>query len=100
MNKENKPTEEQLFDQLIASVVHSAWVALGKVQSPITKKMERNLFQASVHIDMLDMIYKRMDGNLSENEETYISNLLHELKMNYVEAQKEENNTKEEEKKS
>ncbi len=96
MMTEKKLTEDQLFDQLIASVVHSAWVALGKIKSPVSGKTEKDLFQASVHIDMLDMIYKRMDGNLSENEETYISHLLHELKMSFIEA-KEEKNKKEKE---
>ncbi len=83
-------TEEQLFDQLISSIVHSVWVALGKTKSPITNKLEKNLPQASVNIDMLDMLYKRMDGNLSEKEETYVSHLLHELKMNYLKEQKNE----------
>ncbi len=94
MNKEKKLTEEQLFDQLIASVVHSAWISLGKIKNPVTDQLEKDLDRASIHIDMLDMIYKRMDGNLTENEETYLSHLLHELKMNFIEAKKEKTNKK------
>ena len=78
-------TEEQLFDQLISSLVHSAWIALGKIKNPMNDKMERNLEQASVQIDMLDMLYKRMSGNLSENEDQYLGHLVRELKMNFVE---------------
>ncbi|HIC39457.1 MAG TPA: DUF1844 domain-containing protein [Candidatus Marinimicrobia bacterium] len=85
MTKENKLTEEQLFDQLISSLVHSAWVSLGKVKNPMNDALERNLDQASVQIDMLDMLYKRMSGNLSENEEEYLGHLVRELKMNFVE---------------
>jgi len=90
MTKENKLTEEQLFDQLISSLVHSAWVSLGKVKNPMNDALERNLDQASVQIDMLDMLHKRMSGNLSENEEEYLGHLVRELKMNFVEEKKKE----------
>ena len=85
MALENKLTEEQLFDQLISSLVHSAWVSLGKIKNPMNDVMERNLDQASIQIDMLDMLHKRMSGNLSENEEEYLGHLVRELKMNFVE---------------
>ena len=85
MSLENKLTEEQLFDQLISSLVHSAWVSLGKIKNPMNDVLERNLDQASIQIDMLDMLHKRMSGNLSENEEQYLGQLVRELKMNFVE---------------
>ena len=85
MTLESKLTEQQLFDQLISSLVHSAWVYLGKVKNPMNDKLEKNIDQASVQIDMLDMLFKRMTGNLSEKEEQYLSNIIRELKMNFVE---------------
>ena len=85
MSLENKLTEEQLFDQLISSLVHSAWVSLGKIKNPMNDELERNLDQASIQIDMLDMLHKRMSGNLSESEEQYLGHLVRELKMNFVE---------------
>lgn len=88
MPLESKFTEEQLFDNLISSLVHSIWISLGKVKNPVTDKIERNLFAASMNIDMIDMLYKRMDGNLLEQEETYLSRVLSELKMNYLEEKK------------
>lgn len=88
MPLESKFTEEQLFDNLISSLVHSVWISLGKVKNPMTDKIERNIFAASMNIDMLDMLYKRMDGNLSEQEEAYLSRILSELKMNYLEEKK------------
>ena len=92
MALESKLTEQQLFDQLISSLVHSAWVYLGKVKNPMNDKLEKNIDQASVQIDMLDMLFKRMTGNLSEKEEQYLSNIIRELKMNFVE---EKNNPEE-----
>jgi hypothetical protein len=88
MPLESQFTEEQLFDNLISSLVHSVWIALGKIKSPMSDKIERNLFAASMNIDMLDMLYKRMDGNLSEKEDLYLSHILSELKMNYIEEKK------------
>ena len=88
MPLESQFTEEQLFDNLISSLVHSVWISLGKIKNPMSDKIERNLFAASMNIDMLDMLYKRMDGNLSEQEDSYLSHILSELKMNYIEEKK------------
>ena len=92
MTLESKLTEQQLFDQLISSLVHSAWVYLGKVKNPMNDKLEKNIDQASIQIDMLDMLFKRMTGNLSEEEDQYLSHIIRELKMNIVE---EKNNPEE-----
>ena len=92
MTLESKLTEQQLFDQLISSLVHSAWVYLGKIKNPMNDKLEKNVEQASVQIDMLDMLFKRMTGNLSEEEDKYLGHVIHELKINFV----EENNRPEE----
>ncbi|MDP6229525.1 MAG: DUF1844 domain-containing protein [Candidatus Marinimicrobia bacterium] len=94
-------TEEQLFDQLISSLVHSAWVSLGKIKNPMNDTLEKNLDQASIQIDMLDMLFKRMSGNLSENEEQYLGHIVRELKMNFVEEKNKstENNMEDDEEK-
>ena len=92
MTLESKLTEQQLFDQLISSLVHSAWVYLGKIKNPMNDKLEKNVEQASVQIDMLDMLFKRMTGNMSEEEDEYLGHVIRELKMNFV----EENNRPEE----
>ena len=92
MTLESKLTEQQLFDQLISSLVHSAWVYLGKIKNPMNDKLEKNVDQASVQIDMLDMLFKRMTGNLSKEEDKYLGHVIRELKMNFV----EENNKPEE----
>ena len=85
MTLESKLTEQQLFDQLISSLVHSAWVYLGKIKNPMNDKLEKNVEQASVQIDMLDMLFKRMTGNMSEKEDEYLGNVIRELNINFVE---------------
>lgn len=83
MTLESNRTEKQLFDQLISSFVHSVWIALGKMKNPANGDTSVDLHQASLSIDMLDMLYKRMDGNLSEKEDAYLGHILSELKLNY-----------------
>ena len=61
---------------------------MGKVKSPVSDKLDRNLEQATYYIDLLDMLQTKMKGNLSEWEEQYIIHSLSELKLNFIEEQK------------
>ncbi len=96
MPLESKLTEQQLFDQLISSLVHSTWISLGKIKNPITDKVEKDIQGASMNIDMVDMLYKRMDGNLSDNEDQYLSQILSELKSNYINEKSQTESSEEE----
>ena len=91
MTLESKLTEKQLFDQLVSSLVHSAWVYFGTMKNPLNDKLEQDLEQASIQIDMLDMLYKRMTGNLSDEEEKFFSENIRALKMNYIEQKNNPN---------
>ena len=77
---------------------------MGKLTSPITGKVERDLHQAKITVDMLDMIQKKTEGNLDENEEKILDTVMMELQMNYVdetaraEKDEEESETADEEK--
>lgn len=83
---EEKPTkEEQLYIHLVSTYSQSAWVALGKIKNPVTDKTERNLEEAELYIDLLDMLKSKMSGNLSEWEEKFLDASISSLKLNYVE---------------
>ncbi|MED5433541.1 MAG: DUF1844 domain-containing protein [Candidatus Neomarinimicrobiota bacterium] len=88
MAEEQMKKEDQLFIHLVNTFVQSAWISLGKVKSPVSDKLERNLEQATYYIDLLDMLQKKMKSNLSEWEEQYIIHSLSELKMNFIEESK------------
>ena len=92
-------TEKQLFDSLISQSAYGIWIALGKVQNPMTNEMSVDLIQASAQIDALDMMNNRMHASLTDKEKEYFKKLLSELKLNYVEVEKaEEVNTVDKEK--
>ena len=99
MSEDQMKKEDQLFIHLVNTFVQSAWISLGKVKSPVSEKLERNLEQATYYIDLLDMLQTKMKGNLSEWEQQYIIHSLSELKLNFIDEQKkgdQDNESKEE----
>ena len=82
MNQQEKNTA--LFANLVMMFHSAAMGHLGKVKNPITDKIERDLDQAQMMIDLLDMLSDKTQGNLSEDEQKFLSNVLRELKLNYV----------------
>ena len=102
MGQEDPGKEQQLFMYLVGTSQSSAWIALGKMKNPMTDKIEKNLDQASYYIDLLDMLQSKTKGNVSEYEEQMLINTVSELKMNFIDEQKNPNNpgeTKEQESK-
>jgi hypothetical protein len=84
-------TEETLdayFFQLVVSLQAGAMAQMGKVASPLTGKVERDLDMAKSSIDMLGMIKAKTEGNLSEEEQKLLDHVLYELRLNYVEELK------------
>lgn len=97
---ESEKIGEYHFIQLVLMFQAAAVQQMGKIQNPITKKVERDLNQAKFSIDMLEMIQQKTEGNLSPNEKKYLDHVLFELRMNYVdEVNKEKKEEKEEVKK-
>ena len=75
-----------LFVNLVMMLGSSAMQQLGKLVDPMTNKTETNLDGARVTIDMLEMIQKKTQGNLDEDENKMLSDLISSLQMNYVET--------------
>ncbi len=82
--KEGNIGEDYLFHHLLAMFQTMAIQQLGKLMNPITGKLERDLHQARITIDMIGMIQKKTDGNLTDQEKRLIDNILAELQLNYV----------------
>jgi hypothetical protein len=91
---ESYDKDQALFIQLVLTFQAAAMQQMGKVQNPITQKVERNLEQAKFSIDMLEMIENRTKGNLSENEGKFLEHALFELRMNYVDEAKRDDEEK------
>lgn len=92
---ESGKKDEFHFVQLVLMFQGAAMQQMGKVQNPITQKIERNLDQAEFSIDMLEMIQNKTKNNLSENEKKFLKHTLFELRMNYLEEIKKDEQKKE-----
>jgi hypothetical protein len=89
-NEKNK----QLFYSLVATFHATAMQQMGKIKNPLTDSIERNLEEAQMSIDILDMIEAKTKGNLNEDEARLLKSVLQDLKINYVdEVAKEQSNT-------
>lgn len=85
-----------LFMQLVLQNQQLAMMSMGKLKNPVSDKIERNLEFAKMSIDTLDMLAIKTKGNLSEYEEKFLTEVIKELKLNYVdEVNKEQKETPE-----
>lgn len=87
MSEMNKEIDQSLL-QLIISLQAGAMQQMGKIASPITGKIERDIEVAKHTINMLDMLHRKMKGNLTDDEEKLLSHVLYELRINFVDEQK------------
>ncbi|RLD17810.1 MAG: DUF1844 domain-containing protein [Caldiserica bacterium] len=78
------------FFALIFSLKQACLIHLGKIMDPITKKLNRNLEQARVQIDILEMLKEKTKGNLTEEERRLLFDTVAELQLNYLEELKKE----------
>ena len=78
------------FAAFVLSLAHTAAVHFGDVPDPVTgKPAEASLPAAQQMIDILSLLEQKTRGNLSAEERQLLDQLLYELRMRYVEAQKE-----------
>jgi len=74
MNDIPKDIDQQLA-QLVISLQMGAMQQMGKVASPVTGKVERDLTIAQATIDLIAMLERKMTGNLSDEEKKLISHV-------------------------
>ena len=80
--------EAALFLQLVLGLQQAAMIGLGKLMSPMSGKIERNLESAKNTIDTLAAMESRTRGNLEPDEQRVLTQVLTELRMNYVDEVK------------
>ena len=85
---EEEPKLNMLFMSLVLSLSQAAMQHMGKVTNPLTGEIERNLEQAKVTIDMMEMLKEKSKGNLVKEEEKFIGETLATLQLNYVDEVK------------
>ncbi len=76
------------FGTFVMSLATSALVHLGEVKHPNATEEHRSLPMAKQTIDILGMLRERTRGNLTKEEAELLEQLLLDLRMKYVAANK------------
>ena len=79
------------FNALVLSLATSAAVHFGDVADPASgQKGTFNLEAAGHMIEMLALLEEKTHGNLTDEEQRFLAQVLYELRMRYIEAKKGE----------
>ena len=75
------------FEFLISTLFTQAMMALGHMPNPVDGKASVELDLARHHIDMLVVLEEKTQGNLSPQETKMMNEIIHTLRMAFVDAQ-------------
>jgi len=78
------------FSSFILSLSSSALFHFGEIPDPVTNKKQRNLLMAKQTIDILGVLKEKTAGNLTKEEDALFENLLHDLRIRFVDESKKE----------
>ena len=86
-----EPTESSVsFIGFIVSLAHTAAVHFGDVPDPVSgQTFPANLPAAQQMIDILSLLEEKTRGNLTAEERNLLDQILYELRLRYVEANKQ-----------
>lgn len=74
------------FVELVNLLAVQAAVGLGGYQGPGGERIPPNAAAAKHHIDLLEVLESKTKGNLDDEERQILGAVLHELRMQYVQA--------------
>jgi predicted alpha/beta-hydrolase family hydrolase len=74
------------FAQFLSGLATQALMSLGELENPMTRRREVDLAQAQQTIDLLELLQEKTKGNLTPQEENFLTNVLHDLRLRYVRA--------------
>ena len=77
------------FLPFISTLAVQTLASLGDIPHPATGQAQTDLAQAQYLIDVLQMLFEKTRGNLSEQETHELNTLLYELRMKFVRKKQE-----------
>jgi len=84
LGEEGAAPEQTLFNEFLMQIASSAFIYLGLVEHPATGRRQVDLRAARETIDILDMLREKTRNNLVPGEEKFFTELLSDLKMQFV----------------
>ncbi|MEE9419569.1 MAG: DUF1844 domain-containing protein [Desulfatiglandaceae bacterium] len=83
---ERPPLPEINFTSLVFSLSSSALFHCGEIADPQTGERKKDLPLAKHAIDTIAMLKEKTEGNLTEEEQKFMDNVLTDLRWRYVKA--------------
>lgn len=83
-----KAIPEASFSNFVLSLNAQALVFLGALPHPETNKIEPNILIAKHTIDILEILKEKTRGNLTQEEQNLLDEVLFRLRLMFVEVQK------------
>ena len=77
---------EASFSTLVLSIGSSAAMALGIAPDPVSGEAKIDKPMAQFNIDLLIMLQEKTKSNLAKEEEEFLSRMVNDLQMKYVET--------------
>ena len=77
------------FAAFVMMLTNNVMVYLGQVPNPLTQQPQVDLAQAQHTIDILMMLREKTRGNLTDEEDRFLQELLPQLQMAYVQARQQ-----------
>jgi hypothetical protein len=81
---QDPPMPPASFEMLVSTLATETLAALGQFPHPVTGKAELHRNQAKYLIDMIDVLRRKSQGNLTPVEQQLIESVLHQLRMVFV----------------
>ena len=82
------PLPEVNFSSFILSLSSSVLLHLGEIADPVSGEKRKNMDLAKQSIDIISMLQDKTKGNISQDEEKLIEQMLFDLRMRFFEASK------------
>jgi hypothetical protein len=87
-DSQRMPLPEVNFNSLIISLSSSALLNFGEIADPQTGEKKKDLAMAKQSIDIISMLKEKTKGNLTDEEQKFVDNILTDLRWGYVNATK------------
>jgi hypothetical protein len=82
---QSAPGQEEInFASFLISLGTQAFMHLGELPNPLTKQREKDLPAAKHMIDLLGILEAKTKGNLADDEERLLRQLLFDLRLRFV----------------
>lgn len=90
MSETKKRSEEfkMDFSSFILSLNASALIHLGEIPDPQSKQRTSDLSSARHTIEILEILLEKTKGNLTDEEQKLVDDVVYDLRMKYVKASK------------